>query len=153
MGKWLFLASAVAALAGSATAFFLFALDWATATRLAHRWLIWPLPIAGFGVGWLYLHFGKHVEAGNNLSAPALSNRLLMAARHSGIHQALLHSVHAGYLPGKKLSHHHVEGASAHHPLCIELIDIEERLRAFLHEHADELRHVRAVMFRCELAL
>jgi len=89
----------------------------------------------------------------HHLSAPALSNRLLMAARHSGIHQALLHSVHAGYLPGKKLSHHHVEGASAHHPLCIELIDIEERLRAFLHEHADELRHVRAVMFRCELAL
>lgn len=67
IGKWLFLASAVAALAGSATAFFLFALDWATATRLAHRWLIWLLPIAGFVVGWLYLRFGQHVEAGNNL--------------------------------------------------------------------------------------
>ena len=67
MGKWLFLASAVAALAGSAAAFFLLALDWATATRLAHRWLIWLLPIAGFVVGWLYLHFGQHVEAGNNL--------------------------------------------------------------------------------------
>ena len=47
----------------------------------------------------------------------------------------------------------HVEGTPAHHPLCIELIDIEERLRAFLHEHAAELRHVRAVMFRCELVL
>ena len=67
MGKWLFLASAVAALSGSASAFFLLALDWATATRLAHRWLIWLLPMAGFVVGWLYLHFGQQVEAGNNL--------------------------------------------------------------------------------------
>jgi len=41
----------------------------------------------------------------------------------------------------------------AHHPLCIELIDAEERLRKFLHEHAEELRHVQAVLFRCELAI
>jgi H+/Cl- antiporter ClcA len=65
--KWLVLASAVAALAGSASAFFLFALDWATGTRIANRWLIWLLPLAGFAVGWLYLRFGQHVEAGNNL--------------------------------------------------------------------------------------
>lgn len=67
MGKWLLLASGVAVLAGSASAFFLFALDWATDTRVAHRWLIWLLPVAGFMVGWLYLRFGQNVEAGNNL--------------------------------------------------------------------------------------
>lgn len=67
LGKWILLALAVAALAGSASAFFLFALDWATATRNAHRWLIWGLPFAGFAVGWLYLKFGQRVEAGNNL--------------------------------------------------------------------------------------
>lgn len=67
MGKWLFLASLVALLAGSASALLLFALDWAGATRTAHRWLIWLLPVAGFLVGWLYLHFGRDVEAGNNL--------------------------------------------------------------------------------------
>lgn len=67
MGKWIALASAVAVLAGSASAFFLFALEWATGTRTGHRWLIWLLPVAGFVVGWLYLRFGKHVEAGNNL--------------------------------------------------------------------------------------
>ena len=53
LGKWLVLASAVAALAGSASAFFLFALDWATGTRIANRWLIGLLPLAGFAVGWL----------------------------------------------------------------------------------------------------
>ncbi len=57
----------VAALAGSASAFFLFALDWATHTRETNRWLIWGLPVVGFLVGWLYLKFGQHVEAGNNL--------------------------------------------------------------------------------------
>lgn len=65
--KWLLLAFAVGALAGSASAVFLFALDWATATRIAHRHLIWLLPLAGFAVGWLYLKFGTAVEAGNNL--------------------------------------------------------------------------------------
>ena len=65
--KWLLLAAIVAALAGSASAGFLFALDWATRTRLAHAWLIWLLPVAGFAVGWLYLRYGSSVEGGANL--------------------------------------------------------------------------------------
>lgn len=67
LGKWIVLACLVAVLAGSASALFLFALDWVTQTRTANRWLILGLPVAGFAVGWLYLHLGKHVEAGNNL--------------------------------------------------------------------------------------
>jgi H+/Cl- antiporter ClcA len=67
VAKWSTLAVLVAGLAGSASALFLFALDWATQTRDANRWLIWGLPLAGFSVGWLYLTFGQHVEAGNNL--------------------------------------------------------------------------------------
>ncbi|MED5596425.1 voltage-gated chloride channel family protein [Janthinobacterium sp. P210006] len=65
--KWLLLAFAVAVLAGTASAGFLFALDWATTTRLAHAWLIWLLPVAGFAVGWLYLRYGNSVEGGANL--------------------------------------------------------------------------------------
>ncbi|AFJ45906.1 voltage-gated chloride channel family protein [Shimwellia blattae] len=65
--KWLFLASLVAALAGSASALFLYCLEWATDTRLAHPQLIWLLPFAGFAMGWVYLHAGQSVEAGNNL--------------------------------------------------------------------------------------
>jgi H+/Cl- antiporter ClcA len=61
------LTAVVAVLAGTASSLFLFALDWATQTREANRWLIWGLPVAGFCVGWLYLKFGQHVEAGNNL--------------------------------------------------------------------------------------
>lgn len=65
--KWLVLALAIAALAGSASALFLFALDWATHTRDGHPWLIGLLPLAGYAVGWLYREYGQHVEAGNNL--------------------------------------------------------------------------------------
>jgi len=67
LAKWLALATFVALLAGSASAFFLFALEWATGTRIAHRELVLLLPVAGYCVGWLYLRFGQKVEAGNNL--------------------------------------------------------------------------------------
>ncbi|GAB2838153.1 voltage-gated chloride channel family protein [Pseudoduganella ginsengisoli] len=67
LAKWTLIASLVAGLAGSASALFLFALDAATAARSAHPAIIWLLPAAGFIVGWIYLHFGRSVEAGNNL--------------------------------------------------------------------------------------
>jgi H+/Cl- antiporter ClcA len=67
IGKWLALAVIVAILAGTASALFLFSLEWVTSWREAHLWIIWFLPVAGFAVGWIYLHLGKSVEAGNNL--------------------------------------------------------------------------------------
>ncbi|MCW3481913.1 voltage-gated chloride channel family protein [Neisseriaceae bacterium JH1-16] len=67
LGKWLLLSGLVAILAGSASAFFLFALEWATGWREAHRWILWLLPLAGFAVGWIYWRLGREVEAGNNL--------------------------------------------------------------------------------------
>lgn len=65
--KWLLLSTAVGALAGSASAIFLLALDLVTTTREAHRWLIWLMPVAGFVIAWVYLKVGQRVEAGNNL--------------------------------------------------------------------------------------
>ncbi|MEN3810295.1 chloride channel protein [Chromobacterium piscinae] len=67
IGKWLLLSALVAALTGSASALFLFSLDWATQTRLSRPWLIWLLPLAGFAVGLAYWRLGQEVEAGNNL--------------------------------------------------------------------------------------
>ena len=65
--KWLVLCCAVAALAGTASAVFLFALAWAGQTHAKHPWLLFLLPAAGFAVAWVYLQWGKSVEAGNNL--------------------------------------------------------------------------------------
>ena len=67
LGKWLVISAATAVLAGSASAFFLLALDHATAWRETHRWLIGLLPLAGFATGWLYHQLGKPVDGGINL--------------------------------------------------------------------------------------
>src|SRR5665213_2575488 len=84
IARWLLLAAAVGTLAGSASAVFLWALEWATRTRVEHRWLLTLLPVAGCAVGWIYLRFGQHVEAGNNLLIDEIHSRtriiqLLMA--------------------------------------------------------------------------
>jgi len=67
LAKWLPLALVTGVLAGSTSALLLVALDWAGATREAHRWLIWLLPLGGFASGLCYLRFGRAVETGNNL--------------------------------------------------------------------------------------
>ena len=65
--RWLPVAALAGVLGGTASALLLISLDWATATREAHPWIIALLPLAGLMVGWLYLRFGTAVEAGNNL--------------------------------------------------------------------------------------
>ncbi|MCZ2495881.1 voltage-gated chloride channel protein [Xylophilus sp. Kf1] len=67
IAKWLLLGGGVATCAGTASAFFLWALDTATTTRETHRQIIWLLPLSGFAVGWVYWKLGRTVEAGNNL--------------------------------------------------------------------------------------
>ncbi len=64
---WSALSIAVGALAGTASAFFLAWLDWATHWRETHVWIIALLPVGGLFVGWIYHRFGKSVEGGNNL--------------------------------------------------------------------------------------
>lgn len=66
VGKWTFHCLVVGLLVGSASAFFLVSLDAVTTYRTAHPWLLWGLPLAGFGIGWLYLRFGQEVVKGNN---------------------------------------------------------------------------------------
>ena len=65
--RWLLFSCVLGALAGTASAVFLYALDRATDTRIAHAWLLWLLPVAGFATGWVYLRVGQSVEGGNNL--------------------------------------------------------------------------------------
>jgi len=65
--KWLMISMMIALLTGTASAFFLTSLGWATDFRESHSWIIAFLPAAGFLVGALYHYFGKEVEAGNNL--------------------------------------------------------------------------------------
>ncbi|MBC5991769.1 voltage-gated chloride channel family protein [Pontibacter cellulosilyticus] len=65
--KWLLICVLVGCMAGSASAFFLVALDWVTDYREANTWIIWLLPIGGLFVGLLYHYFAGRAAKGNNL--------------------------------------------------------------------------------------
>jgi H+/Cl- antiporter ClcA len=65
--RWSLLVVPVGILAGSASAFFLWSLDWVTELRRAHGWLVFLLPLAGLAVGWIYHRVGQSAEGGNNL--------------------------------------------------------------------------------------
>ncbi len=65
--KWLTILVMMAALIGSASAFFLYALDAVTYFRFSNSWLLWLLPLGGLAVGLLYHHYGKSANCGNNL--------------------------------------------------------------------------------------
>ena len=59
-------APAVGVLCGS-SALFLWLLDRATRWRTAHEAIVYALPAAGLGIGWVYERFGQPIQAGNNL--------------------------------------------------------------------------------------
>ncbi|MBL8163433.1 MAG: chloride channel protein [Anaerolineae bacterium] len=69
--KGSFLGGLVGVLAGISSAAFLLALDWATQTRVANPWLLYLLPFAGFGVGWVYHHYAGAARRGSSLVVEA----------------------------------------------------------------------------------
>ncbi|PZX57924.1 voltage-gated chloride channel family protein [Algoriphagus chordae] len=66
-GLWIVLGLLVGILSGAASAIFLITLDWATAYRESHFWIIALLPIGGFVIGWTYYRYGENSVKGNNL--------------------------------------------------------------------------------------
>lgn len=65
--KWIFICTLIGFFSGSASAFFLVALEKATHFREYNNWIIWLLPIGGLSIGLIYYYWGKSVVKGNNL--------------------------------------------------------------------------------------
>ncbi|AWP27270.1 voltage-gated chloride channel family protein [Paenibacillus sp. Cedars] len=65
--KWIVLGSIVGFMTGSASAFFLYSLDYVTQLRMESPWLLYFLPLGGAAVSFLYYKFGKSCSKGNNL--------------------------------------------------------------------------------------
>jgi H+/Cl- antiporter ClcA len=65
--KWLAILAPLAVTVGSASAFFLWALDAVTLIRFTYPGLLFLLPVAGLCVGMLYHFYGKSANGGNNL--------------------------------------------------------------------------------------
>ena len=65
--QWLVICALIGLFSGSASAFFLVALEWVTQIREYHNGIIWLLPIGGLIIGLLYHYYGTSVVKGNNL--------------------------------------------------------------------------------------
>ncbi|GAO28724.1 chloride channel protein [Geofilum rubicundum JCM 15548] len=66
MFKWILICGLIGVLVGSASAFFLWGLDWATNWRESHVWIIALLPLGGLIIGLTYHYWGETVVKGNN---------------------------------------------------------------------------------------
>ena len=85
------------------------------------------------------------------LLAPSLGSHLLQVAKAFGIEQALYQPVIAGYLKGDPISYDMSEIPPVKLPSCVEMIDVEDKLRRFLKEHEKELEETRIVLFKSEI--
>ena len=65
--RWLLVCGLIGALAGTASAGFLVALDWVTRWRETHPWALALLPVAGLLTGLAYHYGGGRAGRGNNL--------------------------------------------------------------------------------------
>jgi len=72
--KWILIGLVIGTLSGSASALFLYSLDFVTNWRESHVWIIYFLPVGGLLIGLLYHYLGKEVEAGNNLLLDEIHN-------------------------------------------------------------------------------
>jgi H+/Cl- antiporter ClcA len=67
IAQWVSLGALVGAACGAASAALLRLLEWATAFRGAHQWMVFALPLAGLGIGAIYERWGGPIKGGNNL--------------------------------------------------------------------------------------
>jgi len=74
LGVWGLLGAWAGVTSGMASALFLHLLNWATAFRENHSWLLWLLPVAGIGIALVYGGYGKSVDGGNNLLLERVHN-------------------------------------------------------------------------------
>ena len=65
--QWLVICVLIGLFSGSASAFFLVALEWVTQIREYNNWIIWLLPLGGLIIGLAYHYYGASVIKGNNL--------------------------------------------------------------------------------------
>jgi H+/Cl- antiporter ClcA len=65
--KWLAIGCAIGILTGTSSAVLLATLEWGTAWRESHLWILLLLPLGGLASGLIYYYLGSSVEAGNNL--------------------------------------------------------------------------------------
>lgn len=97
----------------------------------------------------IYLHHGQRVPPATfweKLLGKNLAHALLVEAKKAGLSQAILYPIQAGFLRDSALIHAQSEAVPLKMPVCIELVDQPERLRAFLHQHRTLLKNTHVML-------
>lgn len=116
---------------------------------IAEQSLNSPISKTPLAVLRLYFHHGARLHTGSGwrkLMNPHLHWHLPRLAKEFGIGQIVLHRVHIGRLGGESLHHDHNEITPHRLPQCLELIDHESKLQAFVESHREPLKHVRMIL-------
>jgi H+/Cl- antiporter ClcA len=71
----------LAMVVGSACAAFLWSLDAVTQIRMNVSFMLYLLPLAGVGVSWIYTHFGRSTNGGNDLVITAIRSAATVPRR------------------------------------------------------------------------
>ena len=79
--RWGLICALVGALAGTASAGFLVALDWVTHWREAHLWALALLPAAGLLIGLAYHYYGGRAGRGLAESLPGTTTLRVVSTR------------------------------------------------------------------------
>ena len=82
------------------------------------------------------------------LIAGSLGGYLLKEAKSFGIEQSVYQQIYGGYLKGQRLVFQQAEYTPPELPQCVELIDEEKKLRAFVSKYGDQLEGCRVVLFQ-----
>lgn len=91
----------------------------------------------------IYLRTGETIKSDKFIHKIFPKNKyrkMLDEAKKSGIRNAHIYHTYAAYEQGGKVHHHHVGSDNSGLTVCLELLDVKEKLEEFFKTHKDMLK-------------
>jgi len=77
-----------------------------------------------------------------------LGQRLLKKAKEMNIEQANIFTAKAGYLDNEKINFNISEIPPNRNPVCLELIDNQEKLKLFIEQNKENLKEAKLILLK-----
>lgn len=97
----------------------------------------------------IYFHYGQKAQNLNfwqKLWNNNLGHQLLKKAKEMNIEQANIFTAKARYLDNKKINYNISEIPPSKNPVCLELIDQQEKLKSFIEQNQENLKEVKIIV-------
>ncbi|MBD3724436.1 MAG: DUF190 domain-containing protein [Flavobacteriaceae bacterium] len=99
----------------------------------------------------IYFSYGQKVinlSFWQNLWYNNLGQHLLKKAKDLNIEQANIFIAKAGYLNNEKVSNNISEIPPSQNPVCLELIDKQEKLKLFIEQNKENLKEAKLILLK-----